>query len=129
MPTPPVVRRYWALVLVALGKFDNIDEALGDSCFACGFDDWSVPQRAHITARVNGGPDTADNLHMLCDTCHKASERLDGEPYWVWLVERTIVDRCLQAAASSGVNLGSLAFGSTLYRTLDTPARISTGDE
>lgn len=51
-------------------------------CMACGYN--GPNYRCHITARVNGGSDAVDNLHMLCKTCHDASEYLQGEAYWRW---------------------------------------------
>lgn len=117
MPSVRAIREYWAPVLARIGKYDSVTEALDPTCFACGFD--TVPgcrglERAHILSRVSGGADTVDNLHMLCPMCHKASEFLTGEPYWIWLSERTIVDRCFQVAAAHGYSFTKLMFPSAI---------------
>jgi hypothetical protein len=97
---------------VALGKFDSQCEALDPGlCFACGFDAGRSSgklDRAHIIARCEGGPDTVDNLHILCLSCHKASEGLLGDPYWAWLAERTFLDRAIQVASGAGINVGKI---------------------
>jgi 5-methylcytosine-specific restriction endonuclease McrA len=110
MPTAVAIRWHWAQVLVDLEKFDSVEEALDPApCFACGFDGGKGNlERAHILARCEGGSDAVDNLHMLCSTCHKASEGLTGDPYWAWFVSRTYLDRALQVSAKYGANLGQL---------------------
>ena len=72
-------------------------------CFACGLMDerWTL-ERAHIVARVNGGPDTAENLHLLCHLCHKASEYREGDRYWEWINSWTMNDRLILECAVSG---------------------------
>ncbi len=41
-------------------------------------------ERCHITPRWKNGRDDVENLHLLCFTCHWASERFDGRSYWKW---------------------------------------------
>jgi hypothetical protein len=78
-----------------------------DVCFACGMEA-SGFERCHIFPRVKGGPESADNLHMLCKVCHKDSEYLEGEAYWRWFWERTASDMLMSRAARSGLNLWAL---------------------
>ena len=51
-------------------------------CFACGIDEHV--DRAHINARSQGNSDHAENLHMLCNSCHQDSEYLYEDIYWTW---------------------------------------------
>lgn len=53
-----------------------------DFCFACGLH--KLTQRAHILASSKGGPNSVENLHLLCKSCHDESELLSGEKYWNW---------------------------------------------
>jgi hypothetical protein len=83
MPAADVVRRHWAERLVAMRKFNSVEQVLeAEYCFACVHK--RTLQRAHILARAEGGPDDAENLHMLCHMCHKGSELLSGDAYWDW---------------------------------------------
>lgn len=123
MPPPIQIRAAWAPWLVdEAQKFDSVVEVMEDDyCFACGMlDDWgkdvgspSKTERAHIQARVLGGSDDIDNLHLLCSICHKDSELLDGEAYDVWFQERTMVSVCLSIHVRHGKNLGPLLAGHT----------------
>jgi len=106
MPTARAIRQHWATRLIELGKFDEVVEVMDDEdggyCFACGFDSINTLQRAHINAKCNGGSDDVENLHMLCYTCHKDSEFVEGEAYWAWFKERTIYDRLMSQGFRSG---------------------------
>lgn len=104
MPTCDAIRRHWAEKLVEIGKFDSVQEVMeANYCFACGMivesvtqpaeeDQGQVLERAHIKARCEGGTDDLDNLHLLCEICHKDSEFHEGTEYWDWLGKRTAVD-------------------------------------
>lgn len=89
MPTARTIRFVWAMRLVELGKADSVQQVIDarhDWCFHCGINH-KVPgglERAHILARMDGGSDTPDNLHLLCHQCHVHSELLDGDAYWEW---------------------------------------------
>jgi|ERR1035437_6047286 hypothetical protein len=83
---------FWAEKLIELGKFDSIEELLeANYCFACSFE--FITERCHILPLSYGGSNEADNLHNLCNLCHKASEFLTGESYWRWFKKRNIIDR------------------------------------
>ena len=97
MPKKTAIKNYWEKWLVEQGKFDSIIEVLeADYCWACGFigetdkDDWT--ERAHIKARIEGGLDAVENLHLLCSSCHVSSELLDGQDYFNWFKARTFFD-------------------------------------
>lgn len=112
MPTCDAIRRHWAKKLVEIDKFDSVEEVMeANYCFACGNivdsldrtangegDLGQVLERAHIKARCEGGTDDLDNLHLLCEVCHKDSEIYSGDEYWEWLKKRNLWDVALSLA-------------------------------
>jgi 5-methylcytosine-specific restriction endonuclease McrA len=106
MPTERAVRAYWVEALWHRKGFDSPEEFLErGTCFACG--DERAVERAHILARCSGGSDDASNIHILCRICHKDSETLDGEAYWSWFWQRSLMDAVLSHACKLGFNLHS----------------------
>lgn len=96
LPSKSQIRDHWAVWLVEQDKFDSVVEVKeADHCFACGIE--ATTQRAHITPHVIGGPDTVENLHLLCFACHTDSEFLTGDDYYEWLRDRTLWDRLASA--------------------------------
>ena len=86
MPTKSAIQLHWAEWLIQEDKFDDISEVLsGYYCFACGMDYGGGLIRAHILARCDGGTDDLSNIHLLCETCHHASDGLSGDVYFKWL--------------------------------------------
>ena len=114
MPTMLQVRKHWCNNLVKKKGFDSTEEFMeAGVCFACGMSpDSDTPsgglEKAHITAKVEGGSDLPENIHLLCSICHKDSEYLDGEKYWAWFYQRTSIDMMMSAAARKGANIHSL---------------------
>lgn len=103
MPTERAIRRHWRAWLADReGNFDA-KEAL---CFACGMIEEC--ERAHILARCDGGDDGVDNLHMLCRVCHKVSEGLSGDGYWLWLDSWTFRDRTMHELFAAGLPVASM---------------------
>lgn len=81
-PSREVIFKYWhsEKKLPPIRGFDDMLEE-ERACFACGH--FANLERTHIVALVDGGPNTVDNLHILCRSCHSVSE---GNPnYWQWL--------------------------------------------
>jgi len=104
MASERAIREYWAQYVERFPQFDSGTELLeADVCMACGMA--AKCERAHIIPLCTGGANTADNLHMLCGWCHKASEGLSGDKYLAWLQRRSIADVAIQAAAARGVNV------------------------
>jgi hypothetical protein len=97
MPSCKAIRDYWADQGIWERKgyeskwefYEGIDDARDKGCcFACGVS-WGVTlERAHILAHMEGGMDTVENLHLLCQHCHKDSEIFSGEVYWEWFWNR-----------------------------------------
>lgn len=92
MPSRSKIIDYWvagagADILNSHG-IELYNETDYENCFACG--DGSMVERCHILARCEGGSDTVDNLHLLCQSCHKKSEYFSGETYWKWLSNENI---------------------------------------
>lgn len=102
------IKNHWASRFHLLGGgFDSLAEFMhADYCWACGMicGDPKVgwTERAHILARCEGGTDDAENIHLLCPTCHKDSEFLSGEEYWAWLRNRENMDS-LESAMNRAV--------------------------
>ena len=111
LPTKKKIRQYWCERLWEGKGYDSPSEFLNDNlCFACGFDnpfDWSL-ESAHILARVWGGDDTEENIHLLCHICHTDSENLSGEKYWDWFWKRNSIDMLFSCAAQNGFSMSSL---------------------
>ena len=104
MPTERAIRAFWADKLWRVKGYDSPEEFMESGyCFACGW--YRELHRAHIQPRCNGGSDTVENLHMLCRTCHKASEFIDGDDYNKWLLERGQLDGVLSLIAHAPINL------------------------
>jgi len=107
MPSRKVIKQYWADELVKKGKFDSIEELYeADYCFACGSiddkegdkADTQYTVRAHIQARVTGkneqekiALDVVENIHLLCEPCHKLSEYMSGKDYWDWFEQQDLL--------------------------------------
>ena len=110
MPSALAIRKHWAEALWSIKGFDSIDEFMDPlPCFACGMHFGKLkPERSHIKARVEGGGDNVENLHMLCRYCHKDSEILQGDRYWSWFYARNSYDMLLSAASRGGLNLSQL---------------------
>lgn len=95
LPSRDQIRSYWAPKLP--------EKIIGDdACFACGCpinkdSAHAVLHRAHILARLEGGSDDVDNLHVLCAVCHEDSEYLSGDRYWSWFNSRNQVDQMISA--------------------------------
>ena len=99
LPTAKAIRDHWS---DWCWKRHN-DPPDDHYCFACGMtDDRFKLERAHIVARCNGGSDGVENLHLLCHTCHRASEFREGKDYFDWLDEWTMHDRIFLEAAKVG---------------------------
>jgi hypothetical protein len=73
------IYKYWS---------SRIEELTFGHCFRCNYKTKNL-QLAHINARVNGGNNTAENLHLLCRLCHTASELLEGDKYLAWFKSDT----------------------------------------
>jgi 5-methylcytosine-specific restriction endonuclease McrA len=89
MPTEKAIRDHWKEWVERRINDPDESEPGNHLCFACGFY-WPSTERAHITARCNGGGDTVHNLHMLCHVCHKSSEFVEGADYWHWIKQWNI---------------------------------------
>jgi hypothetical protein len=79
MPSRDKIFEYWN---------DKLDSAIdNNTCFKCGVTDkeHTIVERAHILSVFDGGSDSVDNIHLLCNYCHKQSEAWEGEIYYMWL--------------------------------------------
>jgi len=100
MPSKLAVKTHWAPYLVSIDKFDCIEEVFeSDYCFACGQESTGDIERAHITARCEGGSDSVENIHLLCGFCHKLSEFINGDEYLIWLKEQDAIKLMFQMVA------------------------------
>ena len=62
----------------------GLKSTLEDCCWCCGIVTKRI-ERAHILPLSLGGPDTLDNIHLLCAVCHVTTEDLYGDAYWAFL--------------------------------------------
>jgi hypothetical protein len=99
LPTRKRIREHWRNWFWERHE----DDPDNGCCFACGFISGRTLERAHIVARCNGGSDDVSNLHLLCHTCHRASEYIEGDNYFVWLDEWSVADRSILELAKIGV--------------------------
>ena len=111
MPTKKAIKKHWENWLVENGKFDSLEDLWErDYCFACGMindagvkeqdkENFKATERCHIKARVKGGADAVENIHLLCPICHKASEYMEGEEYFHWLKNRDGMHMILETVA------------------------------
>lgn len=108
---PSSIRKYWAPLLWRKKGYDSEYEFLAEKtcCFACGLN-WGAVEAAHIVARCYGGEDKVENLHLLCDVCHKTSENCSlivcVDSYFDWFYERTSYDAIVAHSVMMGANLG-----------------------
>ena len=88
MPSRKKIFEYWQ------DKLDNVYD--DNSCFKCGFGgsmyDYAMVDRAHILSVFDGGNDDVENIHLLCNNCHKKSEAYSGELYYDWLKSNSDID-------------------------------------
>lgn len=107
LATEKKIREYWSERLYAFNDshFDSAEELKEENlCFACGCDDVKC-ERAHIIAKCEGGSDNESNLHMLCPTCHKNSEYLTLNDYFLWIKSRTMFDMLIARSSRMGLNV------------------------
>ena len=102
--TKNAIKKHWSDWLVKVDKIDCSTELENaDICFACGME--RKTQKAHIKPLSKNGIDDKSNIHLLCESCHKASENLWGEKYYHWFFERNMIDTLLQSMVWKGLNL------------------------
>jgi len=99
MPSKSQICTYWFPHLLTIGKVSD-EEDWCKVCFACSISSASIfgtsentiaLHRAHIHPKVLGGTDEVDNLHLLCQYCHLASEFIYGTDYWAWFMQRKLM--------------------------------------
>ena len=117
------IKKHWVDRLVEIGKFNSLDKTdKVDYCFACGF--IADTTRAHIWARGEGGEDSCENIHLLCDRCHAMSEMLSGGEYWEWFIHGPF-----WFAPNAVSDVGEMAKNATSKRTREALARKKANGE
>jgi len=103
----PTIAKYWGLRISTI-KNVSIDEISSASrCFGCLL---QLPlQKSHIKDRYFSNDDSLENLHLLCQTCHRDSEFLSDDNYWNWLKNRTTLDAIVSMADFEGKSLEELS--------------------
>jgi HNH endonuclease len=109
VPSERAIRDYWCSTDLwdYMGDCGESDFHVKGRCMACGSSGGT--EKAHITARVHGGPDTPANIHMLCSTCHGCSEFIEGERYWDWFVDQNILKTGSIRLAQRGISESKLS--------------------
>lgn len=102
LPSHKNILYFWLPCLITMVKGDSVQD-LKNTCFACGRN--VSLERCHIIPRWQGGQDSLDNLHLLCDICHFASEDKSGEKYWEWFEKRNMLMAIQTLASFENVKL------------------------
>lgn len=79
-PSAQTIYKYWAKKGLPPAKDHDWTSLEERTCFACG--SFYPLHRAHIVPICFGGPNTVDNIHLLCMSCHSRSE--GNTVYWTW---------------------------------------------
>ncbi len=88
MPSKPPIIREWddKPEMVRKKKIFKWDTLPANACWRCGNEGYT--ERTHIHAHCFNRDDSVSNLHLLCKSCHNASEGLTGwdkgHLYYVW---------------------------------------------
>jgi len=99
MPSKSQISTYWFPHLLKMGKISD-EENWCKTCFACSANNFFLFEdsensitlhRAHIFPKVLGGSDEVDNIHLLCQYCHLASEFLYGTDSGAWFMKRSLM--------------------------------------
>lgn len=88
MPNREAIKAHWfpdKFAQFGVARHGQIrdDELVACECWACG--DTRRVERCHIVSIEDGGPNTADNLVLLCHSCHVESEYMTPETFWQWM--------------------------------------------
>lgn len=109
MPSKLAIAKYWHEQLRGKKLFATFDRPDVCTCMACNRPT-DHTERAHIKAKQEGGADSVDNLHLLCDICHKDSEMISGDKYFEWFYSRKLADVAAQVALKMGNREQALYF-------------------
>ena len=135
MPGKTAIKAAWTHYLIEIGKFDSITELWEpqqkwfrddpdtkgeDYCWGCGM--LERVERAHILAHQEGGSNEVENLNLLCEDCHEASEMISGAEYMDWLASRNFLHRALERVGRNDAG----GFTRFFMNTKASPDDIST---
>jgi len=102
-----VIARHWAKEISEVKGHPQEEFNKAQRCFACML---NLPlYRAHITPYIETQDNSVENLHLLCQTCHRDSEIMSGDEYWNWLKKRTTLDTIVSMAAFEGKSIKELS--------------------
>lgn len=102
MPTYEEITTYWyCRALPDSDDYIPLIDRGEPECFACGWcrldhvtsrealkKRWKGLERAHVIPRALGGPDTPENIVLLCERCHKESpDTADASRFWRWVID------------------------------------------
>lgn len=74
MPTKLAILYHWHTKLSDMpDSFHEAKQTWLKTCWGCGFE--GNIERCHVLAKSMGGPDTVENLVLLCDHCHVLQEK------------------------------------------------------
>lgn len=109
MPSVSAIREYWVSTDLweRMGSPGDSDLHRKGVCMACGMPGGVF--RCHILARVLGGSDDVDNIHILCKSCHDSSEYLKGDDYWTWFLNQDWTKSGPITLARNGISVSKIA--------------------
>jgi len=95
-----IVRHHWEMLMTKFEReistmeylkrpytFKELKDQFSTTCWACEFGPVTT-YRCHIKPLNEGGSNDSDNIHLLCEVCHRESEFLSGEAYIEWFRTR-----------------------------------------
>jgi hypothetical protein len=95
-----IIRHHWEMLMTKFEReistmeylkrpytIKELKDQFSTTCWACEFGPVTT-YRCHIKPLNEGGSNDSDNIHLLCEVCHRESEFLSGEAYIEWFRTR-----------------------------------------
>lgn len=102
-----IVAKHWAKRISIIKSHPENEFNEAQRCFACLL---PLPlQKAHIIPFNDTKDNSLENLHLLCQSCHRDSEFIQEDEYWEWLEDRTTLDCIVSMADFEGKSIKNMS--------------------